>query len=122
MEQTLQDRVDPKRLQNLPIVDPVSPNKKYSEKEEKYLRELVKYEFSNLEEPGVPMRFSYGNASNKHTFTLLDGGKYMLPRFIARHIESRATPIWKWRPDGTGSLRKELTTTKRRFQMREVFE
>lgn len=121
MEQALVERIDPQRLQRLPIIDPKDPGKKFSEKEEKHLRELVDYEFMNLEEAGVPQRFSYGNANNKHTFTFLHGGKYTVPRFIGRHVESKSTPIWGWKPDGAGRMIKEKRGSKSRFQMREVY-
>lgn len=114
--------LDIKRLQKLPIIDPVNPSKKFSEKEEKWLREVENYEFSNIEEPGLMQTFSYGAAGNSMKITLFHGGKYKMPRFLARHIESRSIPIWKWVPDGMGSLRKEMTGRKSRFQMRQCFE
>jgi hypothetical protein len=122
MEKATIDKVHERKLQKLPIIDPVNPNRKFSEKEEKHLREVVNYEFMNLEEPGLGQKFSYGNASNKHTFEFEHGGKYLVPRFIARHVESRSTPIWGWQPDGTGSMQKTLKGRNSRFQMREVFE
>lgn len=122
MEQALEQTTDIKKLQSLPIWDPTNPSKKLTEKEEKWLREVKTYEFMNLEEPGVINKFTYGNSKNKHTFTLFHGGKYKLPRFIARHIESKSTPIWKWRPDGTGAMNKQLESRKPRFQMRELYE
>lgn len=122
MEQSLMDAVDPKRLQKLPLWDPNNPSKKFNEKEEKYLRELNTYEFMNLEEPGLMHKFSYGTAKNKHTFTFMHGGKYTLPRFIARHVESKSTPIWGWKPDGLGSIEKTLRGRKSRFQLREVYQ
>ena len=114
--------VDPKKMEKLPIINMENPSKKIDEKEEKYLRQTVTYEFMNLEEPGVPHTFPYGNSKNRYTFTLLHGGRYKLPRFIARHIESRSTPIWKWMPDGTGSMIKSRMGVNQRFQMREVYE
>ena len=100
---------------------PIIGKRPVSKEEEKFLREVCEFEFFNLEEPGVSVRFPYGNAKNHHNFTLFHGGKYKLPRFIARHIESRATPIWEWRPDGTGKLNKKQTGENPRFQMRQVF-
>jgi hypothetical protein len=110
------------KIRNLPIIDSKNPSKKYSEKEERYLRELVKYEFMNLEEPGLMLPFSYGNTKNKHTFSFMHGGTYILPRFIARHVESRGTPIWRYKPNGYGQMEKKLDGTKSRFQLREVLE
>lgn len=111
-----------KKMLELPIIDPTNPSKKYSEKEEKWLREVKTYEFINVEESGMMQRFPYGTTRNKMDFTLLHGGRYKLPRFIARHLESCTTPIWKWRPDGHGGIHKELVGRKPRFQMREVYE
>ena len=92
-----------------------------SEKEEKFLREIVNYEFLNQEEEGVMLEFSYGSSSNSEKFSFLHGGKYRVPRFIARWVESRTVPKWKWMPDGSGLMRKEKIGEKSRFQMREVF-
>lgn len=114
-------KTDWTKIQKLPIILN-DPKRKLSEGEEAYLRELVNYEFQNLEEPGLSHQFSYGNAQNKHTFTFEHGKRYKVPRFIARHVESRGTPIWKWISDGSGQMVKELKGTKSRFQMREVFE
>lgn len=114
---------DPKskmdKMQNLPIV--MVGNRKISDKEEKHLREMGEYEFMNTEEPGLMQKFTYGNTRNKHTFTFMHGGKYTIPRFIARYVESRSTPIWKWVPDGSGSMHKQMAGTVSRFQMREVY-
>lgn len=122
MEQALMEKGDAAKFRKLPIIDPNDPNRKISEKEEKHLREMVSYEFMNLEEAGLSQKFSYGNANNKHTFTFFHGGRYKVPRFIARHIESKCTPMWGWQPDGSGSLKKEKKGYKSRFQMREVYE
>jgi len=104
-------------LANLPIVG-AQPK---SEKEEKYLREIVEYEFFNLEEPGLCQKFPYGNTRQSHTFEFWHGGKYKVPRHVARHLESRSKPMWKWRPDGTGSMRKELIGQNPRFRMSQSF-
>ena len=116
------DMYDERKLGLLPIIDPANPSKNFTEKEEKFWREIKSYEFVNIEEPGVFHKFSYGNAKNKVYFSLIPGQKYRLPRFIARHIDSRSTPIWGYKPDGLGSLEKYLKGTKSRFQMRETFE
>lgn len=104
-------------LQQLPIVGEQPKN----EKEEKYLREICEYEFLNIEEPGLTLKFPYGNTKASHNFTFFHGGKYKVPRFVARHLEKCSTPMWKWRPDGTGSLHKEQIGNKPRFQMRQTF-
>lgn len=120
MENETLNKNSAKKLQKLPIIP--APSKKLSEKEETYLRELGNYEFMNLEQPGLMQKFTYGEAGNKHTFVLLHGGKYTVPRFIARFIDSRSTPLWGRKPDGEGRIQKYLKGKNSRFQMREVFE
>lgn len=105
-------------LNRLPIVGRIPTN----EKEDKFLREICEYEFYNLEEPGLSLKFPYGNTQLKYTFQFLHGGKYRIPRHVALHLESRSTPIWKWRPDGTGSMVKQRAGDKPRFQMRQTYE
>ena len=100
---------------------PIIGKQPSSEKEEKYLREVCEYEFYNLEEPGLAVKFPYGSTRNQHNFTFYHGGKYRVPRHVARHVESCATPIWDWRPDGTGKMAKQRVGEKSRFQMRHVF-
>jgi len=100
---------------------PILGKQPSSEKEEKFLREVCEYEFYNLEEPGLEHRFPYGNTRHQHTFTLFHGGKYRLPRFIARHLESKGTPIWEWRPNGKGGMEKKQVGVKPRFRMSQVF-
>lgn len=117
-----EETVKLKKLQSLPIIDPANPSKKFSEKEEKWLREMSTYEFFNLEEPGLMMKCTYGNTKNNTRLSFFHGGKYELPRFIARHVESKGTPIYKWRPDGQGGMHKEKIGVKSRFQLREVFQ
>lgn len=121
MEQVLNKKLDPNVFKGLPIIA-ANKDRTLSEKEEKHLRELVTYEFMNLEEPGLSQTFSYGNAKNKTTFTFFHGGKYRVPRFIGRHVESKSIPIWTWTPDGSGRLEKTRKGSKSRFQMREVYE
>tara|TARA_R110002126_G_scaffold77229_5_gene192681 strand:- start:8427 stop:8795 length:369 start_codon:yes stop_codon:yes gene_type:complete len=122
MEQSTNKKDNLMKIQNLPIIHPTDAKKKYSEKEEKHLREMNSYEFMNLEEPGLMITFSYGNAGNKHIFKLMHGAKYTLPRFMQRHVESKSTPIWGWQPDGTGRLTKILKGKNSRFQLREVYD
>lgn len=107
----------PEELKKLPIMPPGPVDAK----EEEFLRELCEFEFSNLEEPGIMQTFSYGDSKNSHTFKFMHGAKYKLPRFIARHVESRSTPLWDWRPNGLGGLEKKFLGTKQRFQMRQVY-
>lgn len=117
MSRVKDEAITLEEIRKLPIIGKQPEN----EKEENFLREICEFEFYNLEEPGVALKFPYGNTKRKHNFTFFHGGKYKLPRFIARHMESCVTPIWKWKPDGTGSLRKERVGTNPRFQMRQVF-
>lgn len=104
----------PEFYQKLPII--TSPPK--SEKEEEFLREIKCYEFMNLEEPGVGNKFTYQG----HTVILFHGGKYHFPRFLARHIETRTTPQYKYHPSGTGEMIPTQIGETPRFQMREVYE
>ncbi len=104
-------------IKNLPIVGKQPEN----EKEEQFLRELVKCEFYNLEEPGLAQKFPYGNTNNHRIFTFFHGGKYKIPRHLMRWVDTRSTPIWKWRPDGKGGLDKERVGDNPRFSMRQVF-
>lgn len=122
MEQGTSTTIDEKKIAKLPLIDPYNPSKKFTEKEEKWLREVMTYEFTNSEEPGLMNSFTYGNTKNKYTFKFFHGGKYRVPRFIANHVNSRGTPMWKWKPDGYGTMHKERIGTKSRFQMREVYE
>lgn len=117
----LQEEASQKKMATLPIINASEPGKKVLEKEEKWLREVKTYEFLNLEDPGVMLNFSYGG-KQRMKFSFVHGGKYKLPRFLARHVESRCVPIWKYRPDGLGSMIKELIGYQPRFQMRELYE
>lgn len=105
-------------LKKLPIVGRQPSN----EKEEKHLKELATYEFYNIEEPGVFIKFPYGSTRCTHNFTLLHGNTYRVPRHLARHLENCTTPIWDYRPDGNGRMVKTKVGEKSRFQMRERFE
>jgi len=104
-------------LESLPIVGAQPQN----EKEEKYLREVLPYEFYNVEEPGLTHKFPYGSTQNQKTFEFFHGGTYRVPRHVARHVESCTTPLWAWRPDGTGKMIKQKVGEKPRFQMRQQF-
>jgi len=103
--------------------EPIVPNVQNDEKEKKsqWLKEEILVEFYNLEEPGVPLRFSYGSSKKPENFTLLHGGKYTLRREIVNHLESRQIPLWGYKPDGSGKMVKDLKGYKSRFQCRQVF-
>jgi hypothetical protein len=104
-------------LDALPIVGKQPEN----EREEAYLREICSFEFMNIEEPGMKLTFPYGNTRYMKNFNLFHGGVYKLPRHVARHVESCCTPIWKYRPDGSGTMTKQKIGEKPRFQMRQKF-
>lgn len=110
----------PEFLQKLPIIDHEKP--KRSEKEEKWLREIISVEFLNVDEPGLMISFPYGNTKNNATLKFVHGGKYKVPRFIARYVNSRGTPRWERQPDGRGNMQKVRAGFKSRFQMRETME
>lgn len=101
-----------------------TPNvlKDKKERQKEWLEEMVTFEFFNLKEPGVPLKFSYGPTNNMKDYTLLHGGKYTYPREIVKHIESKQVPIWKYRPDGSGNIIKQLEGYDSRFQCRQLFE
>jgi len=92
-----------------------------SEKEKEWLDQEVKIEFYNLEEPGLMNKFPYGTTRDYKVYTLMHGGTYTLPRKVIQHLESRQTPIWKYQPDGLGSMVKKLSGWKPRFQCRQLF-
>jgi len=106
-----------KKIASLPIIG----EQPVDEKEEKFLREICNYEFTNLEEPGLMHTFSYGTSNNMHKFSLVHGGSYHFPRFIARHLEKCSTPLYEWRPDGSGRLVKKKIGDKARFSMRQQY-
>lgn len=106
-----------KELSELPIVGA----KALSEKEEKYLREFGEYEFYNTKEPGVGLEFPYGSTKKNKFLKFIHGQRYRLPRHVARHVETRMTPIYAWKANGQGAMTKTLTGTDSRFQMRPVF-
>lgn len=108
---------DIKKLEALPIIG----EKPANEKEEKFLREVNEYIFQNLEETGVSLAFSYGDLKNNVSLMLMHGAKYKFPRFLARHIEDVATPIYELRPDNMGGRSPMETGKKPRFQMKQVF-
>ena len=95
-------------------------DKKQREKE--WLEEEVYFEFFNLEEPGTLAKFSFGSTRNPERHTLLHGGKYRKTRALVRHLESRQTPIWGYKPDGRGIMNKNLEGYKSRFQCKQLFE
>jgi len=117
MSEVRQRKVSEEFLSKLPIIG----NQPKNEKEENFLREVCEYEFYNLEEPGLSHSFSYGDTLNNHMISMNHGDKYRLPRFIARHLESCGTPIWDWRPDGTGRMAKKLTGKAPRFRMSQSY-
>lgn len=108
---------DQSQMAELPIVGKVPVN----EKEATALKEICEFEFYNLEEPGLSLKFPYGDTRRHHNFEFQHGEKYKIPRHVARHVESRSTPIYAWRPNGQGGMEKRQTGTRPRFQMRQIF-
>jgi len=109
--------VDNKKVfEKLPIVG-TQPK---TEAEEAHLKELVKVEFYNLEEPGVSMLFPYGSTVFNKKFLFFHGGKYEIPRHVVKWVESLGVPIYKWKTDGDGKMQKAKVGFKPRFSMRTV--
>tara|TARA_R110002126_G_scaffold127479_1_gene269685 strand:+ start:50 stop:370 length:321 start_codon:yes stop_codon:yes gene_type:complete len=92
------------------------------DRKKEWLKEIIPFEFFNLEEPGVPIKFSFGPTNKTKTYTMLHGGKYNYPREVVQHLESRQTPIWGYKPDGSGKSAKNLEGYRSRFQCRQLFE
>lgn len=101
---------------------PIVGSKPRNEKEEKFLREVLKIEFMNLEQPGLAEKFTYGTTKWFMYPLLMHGGIYRLPRHMIRHIENCQTPIWNLKPDAYGKMHKSCTGYKPRFQCRQLFE
>lgn len=97
-------------------------HKDHKDRQKEWLNEMITFEFFNLEEAGVPLKFAHGPTNNTVTYTLLHGGKYTYPRSLIRHLESRQTPIWGYKPNGDGQMEKTLKGYKSRFQCRQLFE
>lgn len=117
--------MEEKELMKLPIVgtQPKSPE------EEKYLKEICEFEFYNIENPGMPVQFPYGDAKHRSDFAFEHGGRYRVPRHVARHLESCSTPKYEYRPvDTRGSANMQMkmqpveVSRIPRFQMRYIFE
>jgi len=98
----------------------VQKDKKDRQKD--WLKEKITFEFFNLEEPGVPVKFTFGPTNNTATYTMLHGGKYTYSRDVIQHLESRQVPIWGYQPNGDGRMEKSLKGYKSRFQCRQLFE
>lgn len=96
--------------------------KSEEERRAEWMAEDIKFEFNNLEEPGVPIKFSFGPTSDIKSYYLLHGGKYTHPRSLVQHLESSVIPIWGYKPDGSGAMVKNLEGHKSRFQCRQLFE
>lgn len=109
------------KVKKLPIIDMERGDRKYTEKEEKWLREDVKCEFINSKDPGQMVSFTYGDSKNKHKFIFFHSGQYILPRFIKNYVDNKAKPIWKNKPDGDGGIAKAEVGKDHRFSMREIY-
>lgn len=101
-----------------------APNiqKDKKDRQKDWLKEKITFEFFNLEEPGVPLKFSHGPTNKTEKYTMLHGGKYTYPREVIQHLESKQTPIWGYKPNGRGQVKKNLEGYKSRFQCRQIFE
>jgi len=108
---------DLKKLESLAILG----DKPTSEKEEKFLREVCEYQFQNIEEPGISLRFIYGGTKNAVNLLMMHGGKYKFPRFLARHIENCCKPIYENQTDKNGISTAVKVGETPRFQMRQVY-
>ena len=88
--------------------------------EKDWLDERVSVQFYNIEEPGTDAFFCYGPCECPKSFTLSHGEVKELNRADIRYIESRQTPIYAYKPDGSGKMKKKLMGWKPRFQCRQV--
>jgi hypothetical protein len=111
---------DGKKIDELPIVNTDEPSKKYDPKEEKFLREYVICEFNNIEQPNLTQSFTYGNTKKCATFNFWHGGKYKLPRHVMMHINRCGTPMYNYKPDTYGKMKKAYTGKKNRFMMQQI--
>ncbi len=100
---------------------PIVGDQPKDEKEELFLREICEFEFYNLEDTGLSIKFPYGSTNIRQNFQFFHGGKYRVPRHVARHIETRVTPRYQWTPDGSGKMVGQRVGDKPRFQMRQVY-
>ncbi len=85
-----------------------------------WLEEKVNIQFYNIEEPGAGGFFCYGGCRDPKTIELDHGEIRELTRGDVRYIESRQTPMYEYKPDGTGKRRKELIGWRPRFQCRQI--
>lgn len=106
-----------KKMETLPL----PPGKVYSEKEEKFLREVGEYTFQNLENSGLSISFPYGGGKGHVNLLLMHGAKYKLPRFLARHVEDSSTINYSYKTNHDGTRELVETGRRPRFQMRQVF-
>lgn len=88
--------------------------------EKDWLSERVTIQFYNIEEPGADGFFMYGACTDPKKIELKHGEIAELTRGDIRYIESRQTPIYAYKPDGHGKMRKTLMGWKPRFQCRQV--
>jgi hypothetical protein len=89
--------------------------------EKKPVDEEVDIEFFNLENPGLYIKFVFGDTRKKKSYTLFHGGKYKLPRSVIKHLSTRQMPIWNYISDGTGHMQKNLMAYRSRFECRQVW-
>lgn len=85
-----------------------------------WVSEKVVIQFYNLEQPGQEAFFCLGGCLCPKSITLQHGEVTTLTRGEVRFIESRQTPIWEYKANGTGKMKKERVGWKPRYQCRSV--
>jgi hypothetical protein len=88
--------------------------------EKDWLEEKVTIQFYNIEEPGASGFFCFGQCTCPKTIELDHGEIAELNRGDVRYIESRQTPIYAYKPNGEGKMKKALTGWRPRFQCRQI--
>lgn len=112
------DKQKLERIQKLPIINEPPRN----EKEEKWLREIVEYEFENKQDPGLKLKFTYGTTKQHEQIEIWCNEPTPLPRFIARYLQSKGNSIYKYQPDGRGNMIPQFQGRDSRFVLREVYK
>ena len=88
--------------------------------EKDWLEEKVNVQFYNIEEPGAPGFFCFGDCRSPKTIELNHGEIRELNRGDVRYIESRQTPMYEYKATGTGKRVKTLIGWRPRFQCRQI--
>lgn len=88
--------------------------------ERDWVDEKGTYQFYNIEEPGTKAFFCFGKCTDPKKLELEHGQITELTRGDVRFIESRQTPIYGFKANGSGKMVKTLLGWKPRFQCRQV--